>query len=144
MGKKIDLKEQLRLAEEQRLRALADYQNLEKRITAQQQHFVRLSTSAFILKLLPVVDHLERAAKHLKDQGLDMILKQIGDLLLTEEVKPMEVIGKAFDHLQMEGVEQVEGEKDKVIELVEAGYFIGDQILRPAKVKVGNGQLKQD
>ena len=139
MAKKSNVSEKLKVAEELRLRALADYQNLEKRVAQQQQQFVRFSTAAFITKLLPVVDHLERASKHLNDRGIQMIVKQLEDILESEEVKVIEVLGKPFDHLTMECVDQADGEKDKVIEVVENGYMIGDQVLRPAKVRVGKG-----
>jgi molecular chaperone GrpE len=137
-----DLKVQLTGMESQWKRALADYQNLEKRIAQQQQQFVKLSTSGFILKLLPVIDHLRKAAIHLKDQGLDMIVKQLEEALETEDVKPIKALGTKFNHLTMEAVEQVEGEKEMVIEEVETGYMIGDQVLKPAKVKVGVGVEK--
>ncbi len=141
MAKKTDLKEQLKLAEEQRLRALADYQNLEKRVAAKQVQMIKMATSGFILKLIPIIDHLSRAAKHLNNQGLEMILKQLNDLLLDEEVRQIEALGLTFNHETMECVELVEGEKDKVIEVVEIGYQMGDTVLRPAKVKVGNNQI---
>lgn len=143
MAKKVNLKEQLKAAEEQRLRALADYQNLEKRVASQQQQFVKLATAGFILRLLPVLDHLERAVTHLKEPGLEIIIKQFREVLESEGVKPFIALSQPFNHQTMECIESVPGKKELVVEVVETGYLIGDQVLRLAKVKVGNGEQIQ-
>lgn len=120
-------------------RALADYQNLEKRTRDQQQLMAQLACVTLIEKLLPVIDHLKLAAKHLHDPGIEMIIKQFTDVLASEGVIQIEAIHQDYDPSLMEGMEQVPGEANQVVEVVTEGYRIGDRILRPAKVKVGNG-----
>ncbi|MGB9637535.1 MAG: nucleotide exchange factor GrpE, partial [Microgenomates group bacterium] len=54
-------------------RALADYQNLEKRYEREKADFVQYANSRLILRLLEVLEHLEKAAETLKDKGLDLV-----------------------------------------------------------------------
>lgn len=121
-------------------RALADYQNLEKRNHDQQSLFVQLASLSVIERLLPIYDHLLMAADHLQDPGLTMVVKQFNDLLNSEGVKEIEAINLPFDAHTMECVEQVAGEKNIVIEIINIGFTLGSRVIRPARVKVGNGE----
>lgn len=125
-------------------RALADYQNLEKRIETQQANIIRLASVNIIQKLLPVIDDLERAVYHLHDSGIDMILKHLKSLLDSEGVTQIDVQGKVFDPVHMECVEMVGGKKDQVIRVIQHGYMLNQTVLRPAKVEVGNGNHTQN
>jgi len=51
-------------------RALADYDNLNKRVDRERQDLIKIASVGVIIKLLPVIDNLESAQVHLKDQGL--------------------------------------------------------------------------
>lgn len=123
--------------EEKYLRALADYQNLEKRVEREKETFVKFANAVLILKMLPVLDNLERASEHLKDQGIELVIKQFKEALSSEGVTEIEAAGQAFDPQLHEAVEKVSGEEDKVMEVVEKGYKLGEKVIRPAKVKVG-------
>jgi molecular chaperone GrpE len=120
-------------------RVLADYQNLEKRVARDQRQFVKVATMGIVHKLLPVMDHLQRAVTHMKDPGLTMIAEQMMAVLTEEGVAVIETAGKEFDPLTMECVDRVGGKKDRVVEVTEPGYTMNDQVIRPAKVKVGTG-----
>jgi molecular chaperone GrpE len=117
-------------------RALADYQNLEKRVYQERQEFVRFSNAVLINKLLAVLDSLEMAEKHLKDQGLSLAINQLRTVLKDEGVEEIMLDGKKFDPLLMECVEVVEGPAN--IEIVQKGYYLHKKVIRPAKVKVGS------
>jgi len=121
-------------------RALADYQNLEKRIEQEKKQFVKFSTAALIDKLLPVLDSLEKAGEHLKDDGLEMALEQFKEVLKIEGVEEIKVQGKKFDPLLMDCQEVVKGKKDQVIKVVQKGYLLNKKVLRPAKVMVGRDE----
>ena len=121
-------------------RALADYQNLEKRIDQEKKEFVNFASAVLLDKLLPVLDSLEECHKHLKDRGLVLILDQLKKVLESEGLKEIKVKDEEFDPREMDAVEMVKGEKNKVIEVVLKGYQLNDKILRPAKVKVGTGK----
>ena len=122
------------------LRALADYQNLEKRIAQSRVEEAKYAAKNLIVRLLPVLDTLTKAHEHLQDQGLTLAIKQFSDLLAEEKVEKIEVMGKKFDPHKMECIEVI-GEGDEVTEEVRAGYKMHDQVIRVARVKVGK-QLK--
>ena len=121
-------------------RALADYHNLEKRIEGEKESFVKFSNAQLWQKLLPVIDDLEAAEKHLKDQGLSLTLNKLKEVLKNEGVMEIKALGEDFNPHLMEAMEMGTGEKNKVIEVLNKGYQFNEKILRPAKVKVGQGQ----
>lgn len=120
-------------------RALADYQNLEKRIASQQTDFVKFANAALIEKLLQVVDDLERALNHTQDKGLEMIVSQFKDILTTEGVEEIAAQNQSFDPNKMEAVDMVAGKQNQVIKVIAKGYMLNHKVLRPAKVQVGKG-----
>jgi molecular chaperone GrpE len=121
-------------------RALADYDNLQKRITREKEEFVKLANLILIDKLLDVLENLERVEKHVKDQGLELAVGQLREVLQAEGLEEIEVLGKQFDAQTMECVEQVKGEENQVLAVLTKGYKINGRVIRPAKVKVGNGE----
>lgn len=121
-------------------RALADYQNLEKRNHDQQALYAQLACLSIVERLLPVYDHLILAANHLNDSGLSMVVKQFEDAFEAEGITKIEALHKPFDAHTMECVEQVPGQKNHVVEIINQGFSIGSRIVRPAKVMVGNGE----
>lgn len=121
-------------------RALADYQNLEKRTVQEREKFVKWANATLIDKLLGVLDTLEKAVDHLKDKGLKLALDQFRIVLESEGLKEVKAVAEEFNPETMNAVEMVKGNKNKVIEVVLKGYMLNDKILRPAKVKVGRGK----
>jgi molecular chaperone GrpE len=120
-------------------RALADYANLEKRILREKEDFVKLANARLIDKLLAVLDELELCEEHLRDKGLAMVCARFNEVLKSEDVEEIKAQGKNFDPETMDAVELVPGPKNKVIEVVLKGYLLNNKIIRPAKVKVGQG-----
>ena len=125
--------------DDQLKRALADYQNLTKRVEAERLEFVKYVLEQFLAKLLSVVDALEAASTHLKDQGLGLALQQLKTVLAEEGVKEMSLINQPFDPKTAECVEIIPGKKDQVVSVTQKGYLLNDKVLRPARVKVGKG-----
>ena len=125
--------------DDQLKRALADYQNLAKRVEAERLEFVKYVLEQFLGKLLPAVDGLEAASAHLKDQGLDLAVSQLKTILTDEGVKEMSLLNQVFDPKTAECVEIVPGKKDQVVSVTQKGYLLNDKVLRPARVKVGKG-----
>lgn len=118
-------------------RALADYQNLEKRIEKEKADFVQYSNRQLIQKLLPVLDNLERAEEHLNNQGLELAVKEFKRVLSEEGLSEIDALGQGYDSVSMEAVEVVEGEDSgKVVEVIQKGYRLKGKIIRPVKVKV--------
>ncbi|KKS06890.1 nucleotide exchange factor GrpE [candidate division WWE3 bacterium RIFOXYD1_FULL_43_17] len=121
-------------------RALADYKNLEKRVQEDKDSWKFFANERLIRRILPVVDNLERLKKHLDDKGLDLIIKDVVSGLKEFGVEEINSEHGEFDPMLMEALETVEGEKNKVIETVSKGYLLNNKLIRPAVVKVGNGQ----
>ncbi len=124
-------------------RALADYHNLERRVNQEKESLSRFSAGIVILKFLPILDNLKKAAEHLKDDGLSLIVKQFEQVLKSEGVTEVPAVGQTFDPKVHEAVEVVEGDEDnKVVKVIEAGYLLNGAPLRPAKVVVVRKDLK--
>lgn len=123
------------------LRALADYQNLEKRVWAEKEEIRRYAAEIVLGKLLPVFDTFIIAQIHLQDDGLALALKELVVRLSELGVEKMEVAGKQFDPHEMECVEVVVGEDGKVVSEVASGYRLHGRVLRAAKVKVGQKKV---
>ncbi|MBI2405334.1 nucleotide exchange factor GrpE [Candidatus Gottesmanbacteria bacterium] len=120
------------------LRALADYQNLERRVRQERQELRERLSEEIIHSLLVYFDEIQKAEKHVKDPGLTLVVKRLDAWLAYHKVKQMDVLHKQFNPHEMECVEVVEGNKDnEVAEEVRPGYMIGDKVLRVAQVKVG-------
>lgn len=122
-------------------RALADYDNLQKRIEKEKEDFLKFSNAQLLAKMLNVLDDLELSERHLKDPGLILICNRFREILKEEKVEEIEVLGRNFDPELMDAVETVDGPKNKVIGVVLKGYKLYGKVLRPAKVKVGGGKL---
>lgn len=123
-------------------RALADYQNLEKRVAEQRREWIISASREVLSRLLPVLDTLILAQKHLNDKGLEVSIQQFLAALAAEGAVRIETKGKKFDPAHMEAVGTEKGEEGKVIEEVRAGYLLHDKLLRPAQVIVGEGGKK--
>ncbi len=133
------LKRQLAEMENDWKRALADYKNLEKRAIEERGELILFGISLFAVKLLPVLDSLEMLETHLNDVGLNLTIKEFKQILKGEGILEIGVLEKTFDPNNMEAIEVVEGEKDKVMGVLQKGYLFKEKLLRPARVKVGKG-----
>jgi molecular chaperone GrpE len=129
--------------ENQLKRALADYQNLEKRIASEKSSWILSSNKNLLLKLLPGLDSLLLAEIHTQDEGVKLSIKHFLDILENEGVKKIETVGKAFDPNLMEAITTQVGEDGKVLEEVRAGYMLYETVLRPAQVIVGKSDNLQ-
>ncbi|HKC05105.1 MAG TPA: nucleotide exchange factor GrpE [Patescibacteria group bacterium] len=122
-------------------RALADYDNLRRRTDEEKTLWIKFSSQTIITKLLTILDMLEKAQEHLKDQGLAIATLEFKKVLNeegVEEITPK--VGDEFNHELEEVIETVEGgESGKIAEVLVAGWKYKDgQVLRFAKVKVYN------
>ena len=121
-------------------RALADYDNLRKRVEREKEDLEKLAGLKLILRLLPVLDNLRQAQNHLKDTGLAMTIGEFENIIKDEgieEIKPNK--GDPLDHNLHEVTEVVEncGEGNKIEEVALSGWkFKEGVVIRHAKVKV--------
>ncbi len=118
-------------------RALADYQNFEKRANEEKLNFEKAGEAKFILKLLPVIDHIGKAEVFIKDEGLRIVKESFFSFLKETGVEEIAILGKEFDPHLAEAIDMVPGEKDNiVVEVLRNGYKFQGKILRVAQVKV--------
>jgi len=118
-------------------RALADYQNLQRRTQEQKAEWIKSANKDLLLKLLPVLDTLMLAAKHIDDKGLHISVDHFITILEQEGLTRIKTIGEKFDPYTMEAITTREGEEGKVIEEVRAGFMLYETVLRTAQVIVG-------
>ena len=131
------LKQENEELENQYKRALADYQNLQKRSAEERQNWIRAANKELLLRLFPVLDTLMLAYKHDQNNSIKVCIGQFHDTLKAEGVTRIKTEGEKFNPETMECVTTTDGEEGKVIEEIRAGYLIYDKLLRPAQVIVG-------
>ena len=125
------------------LRALADYQNLEKQTVSWKEEFTLYASARVITRLLEIIDNLEKAQENLKDEGLKLIIDKLNKLLANEGLEVIAIEDKEYNPNLAEVVSVEPGEKDNiVIKVLQKGYKIKDKVIRPAKVIVGKSSDK--
>ena len=132
---------------EKYLRALADYQNLQKQTDLWREEFVQYASSNLVRKLLEILDDLEKAQEHIADEGLKLIIEKLQNILREEGVVELELTGKEYNPAEAEVISTEPaspaatqggpGEKENIIsKVLQKGYRLKDKIIRPAKVIV--------
>src|SRR3989338_4535345 len=124
------------------MRALADYQNLEKRSSERVTEVRQFAGEIILSRLLPVVDTFTQVKAHLHDPGLDLAYKELLSVLAEQGVERIEVLNRQFDPTEMDCIEVVEGKENQVMEEVLPGYRFRRKVLRVARVKVGAAASK--
>ena len=129
------------------LRLMADFQNYKKRTEKQKSEIHAYANEKIVLKLIEVMDNFERAlgadaseGDSFK-QGIEMIFKQLSDVLNDAGVKEIEAESTVFDPnfhnaVMMEDTDKVES--GMVSEVLQKGYTLNGKVIRPAMVKVAN------
>lgn len=127
-------------------RNMAEFDNFKKRITKEKESMYTLSMIQVVEKLLPIIDNFETAMEvSTKDEeykkGIQMIYKELKELLNYYEVEEIPDLGTTFDPEYHEAVLSVQDENAKEKEIVEVfkkGYKIKDKVVRHSLVKVAN------
>lgn len=125
--------------ENQLARALADYDNLRKRVEREREQVEKIAGAKFALKALSVFDMLEEAQKHLKDSGIALTIEEFEKVLKDEGIERIEAgPGTKFNEELHEAVEVVKARKDgKIADVVLTGWKFRDgPVIRPTKVRV--------
>jgi len=139
------LKEELRGEHERYLRLLADFDNYRRRSERERSTAARSGKREIILALLDVLDGYDRALQHMDDappsiaEGVEALHRKFLGLLQAQGVTPMLALGEVFNpelHDAIGLMESEELEPGTVAEEVQRGYRWGDEVLRPARVRV--------
>lgn len=127
----------------------AEFENYRKRTIKEKAELILNGSKSAVTALLPIVDDLERALPSMKKaedvaavaEGVELIYQKFLKALAGLGVKPIDTEGKDFDVDLHEAVAQVPGvpdeQKGRVIDCIEKGYMLNDQVIRHAKVAVG-------
>lgn len=120
-------------------RAIADYQNLQKRSMEDRSEWIRSANKDLLLRILTVFDTLILAFEHLEDKNIKVSIDHFLDVLKSEGVTRVETVGKDFDPEVMEAITTVDGKEGKVVNEIRAGFLLHEKLLRAAQVTVGSG-----
>lgn len=127
-------------------RLQAEFENARKRAEREKQEYRDYATGAVVEQFLPVVDNFtlalkaEGSAEQLRT-GVDLIVKQMDEILRQLQVVPVEAVGAAFDPRVHEALGTVEREDlpdQHVAEEIRRGYKLRERLLRPAMVRVAH------
>ena len=135
---------------EQLQRVSADYANFQKRAPKQIADSVAYEKKAVLRSFLPSIDNFEHALSHASTakgkealdnltKGIQMVFDHMLDALKAHGVERIDALGQPFDPNQHEAMmrrSEPDKEDDTVLEVYQAGYRIGEQVLRPSKVIV--------
>ncbi len=146
-NKKVEtLKIQLEETEDRLKRVAAEFDNYKKRSAKEKTELYNSIMADVVSNFLPVIDNLEKAVEvETKDEeykkGIELVLKQFQDVLLTNGVQEIEAIGQTFDPEFHEAVSSVQddtkGEKE-IVQEYRKGYRIGNRVIRHSMVIVAN------
>jgi molecular chaperone GrpE len=125
-------------------RALADYQNLERRTQIEISQRVSEKTNNLLLNFLNIYEDFLRAENSLSKEKIDTsgilaVIKNMESLLAENNIKPIDAVGEIFDPQLHEAVSMVEDgtlDDGTITQEVSKGYISGKAILKPSKVIV--------
>ncbi|MEK6909437.1 MAG: nucleotide exchange factor GrpE [Nanoarchaeota archaeon] len=133
-------------------RLQADFENYVKRSQKEKEDFARVAIAKVLVKFVDIVDDLDRALSVLEKiqdgevkTGIKMVHSRFHKILREEGIKPFDSEGNSVDPYKHEVIEMVSSNKSEgtVIEEIQKGYSLGDKILRVAKVRVSNGEIRK-
>ncbi|MBI2077002.1 MAG: nucleotide exchange factor GrpE [Euryarchaeota archaeon] len=144
-GEKEALLQEVREAREKQLRARADYDNLVKRSSREAQDTVRYVKGGLLLRVADLVETLEKLAHDLRSKagsdarGIELVLEDGRKLLREEGLAEIPTKGRPFDYRLHQAVERMETRdhpESTILDVVQRGYKLGDDVVRPALVRV--------
>lgn len=144
------LEEEVAVAKDAALRAMAELQNARRRMEQEKAALRKRATEDMVMDLLPVLDNFERAvaaAEKVPDfdgllSGAKAIDRQLRQVLGTHGVQRIESLGQPFDpqfHEAIGTVDAPDAEPGTIVAEAEPGYVMHDVVVRPARVQVARG-----
>ena len=129
------------------LRALADMDNFRKRMDKEIDSYRKYAQVEFFNKIIPVLDSFDRAVdgeslenNHEKyAQGIEMIYRQLKDVLRSMGLEEFSSLGEYFDPARHEAVATVvnnDKPENTIVEEISKGYIVQERVIKPAKVLV--------
>ena len=142
----------------QLLRLQADFENYRKRMEKDRPELIKWGKAEILLRLLPLYDMLLSAHAHINTarengggdetlKGLEMIFREFSKVFDAEGLRAMDPVGKPYDPMASEILGVVEGTEENdgfVVEELQKGFYYGEKILRPARVKIARKKAAQE
>ena len=134
-------------ARDDHLRTLAEFQNFRRRAQQERADLIKTGSQDLVKDLLPVLDNFERTLAAAQSgasleslvEGVQVVERQLRSILEKRHVERIPTVGQHFDphvHEPIGTDATEEFDEDTVTLEIEAGYKMGDKVLRPARVKV--------
>ena len=130
-------------------RLQAEFENSRKRMDKEKQDFVKLANAGIVKELLPLLDSVKAAERHLEKQenvskedalkGMETLKQQLTAVLKGHGLEEILCVGKEFDPMRDECIMQGKDNEKKdgiVLEELQKGYMLNGKILRHTKVRV--------
>lgn len=133
-------------------RSMAEFANFRKRVDHERILSRKIATRDLLAGVVPIADDFRRAMESIPEndrerpwvKGVELIERNLTSVLEREGVRPVEALGQPFDPSMHEAVAVEPGSAGStVVEVFQTGYWHGDQLLRPAMVKVGDLVLEE-
>jgi len=137
------------------LRERADLENFRRRAQREKEDLSRFANENIIKEIIPVVDNLERAVAHARQesgdakgllQGVEMTLSMFAKALDKFGVTPFNSVGEPFDPSRHEAMGQVESSEhapNTVVHELQKGYLLSSRLLRPAMVMLAKASVEE-
>ena len=140
-----ELNESLKLEKEKYVRLFAEFENYKRRTAKERIELFKTAGKDVLLSLVPVLEDFKRAisqeGSNSDDEGINLIYNKFNETLKNQGLIEVEVnLGDVFDAEIHEAISQIpaknESQKGKIIDIIQGGYKIGDNIITFPKVVV--------
>ena len=140
-----ELNESLRLEKEKYVRLFAEFENYKRRTAKERIELFKTAGKDVLSSLVPVLEDFKRAisleGSDSNDEGINLIYNKFNETLKNQGLIEVEVnVGDIFDAEIHEAISQIPAQKDsqkgKIIDIIQGGYKIGDNIITYPKVVV--------
>lgn len=136
------------------LRSMAEFENFRRRSNQEKADWIKLATQKLALEVCDVADNFERALMQIGPgqkedsfvKGILLIEQQLRSVLEREGVCKIEALGKEFDPSLHEALAHIPSDlgENLVAAVIQNGYTMHDKVLRPVRVAVSSGRIKED
>ena len=141
-----DLNEKINNEKDKYVRLFAEFENYKRRTAKERIDLFKTAGKEVLSSLIPVVEDFKRALNQEDpnqedDQGIQLIYNKLTETLKNQGLEELEVkVGDSFDSEIHEAISQIPAQNDdqkgKVIDIIEGGYKLGDQVIKFPKVVV--------
>jgi len=159
--KDLSLEEKLKISEDKLLRSLAEIENQRRRFEKEIKDAFEFGSFNFAKESLAILDNLQRAKEAIKNdeklkenkdldrflENITIIEKDLVSIFEKNRIKKIDTQNKKFDpniHQAMSEIEDEKVEAGTVLQEIQAGYMIGERLLRPALVSVSKKKTSEN